>query len=150
MKRQAQQVAAQRGTNGVQPQPTGASSVDTSRRETTQEGTADISGDAARPSTEDGVHSSPGLSRPASDVTMNGTTVIRNDSRGGNAVYPLRHSWDHIEEVGQILKTAFPLLIMSLETIVDQILQRFKATPEEEIYRLVCMLLQDALQVRPC
>ncbi|THH01673.1 hypothetical protein EW026_g1062 [Hermanssonia centrifuga] len=146
VKRQAQQVAAQRGTNGVQPQPTGASSVDTSRRETTQEGTADISGDAARPSTEDGVHSSPGLSRPASDVTMNGTTAIRNDSRGGNAVYPLRHSWDHIEEVGQILKTAFPLLIMSLETIVDQILQRFKATPEEEIYRLVCMLLQDALQ----
>jgi hypothetical protein len=34
-----------------------------------------------------------------------------------------------------------------METLVDQINQRFKATPEEEIYRLVCMLLQDAIQV---
>jgi len=45
----------------------------------------------------------------------------------------------------QILKTAFPLLILSLETIVDQITSRFKSTAEEEIYRLVCMLLQDAM-----
>ncbi|KAF7789373.1 hypothetical protein EIP86_000317 [Pleurotus ostreatoroseus] len=63
-----------------------------------------------------------------------------------NPNFPTRPAFDHIEEVGQILKTAFPLLIMSLETIVDQIMQRFKATPEEEIYRLVCMLLQDATQ----
>ncbi|EMD40733.1 hypothetical protein CERSUDRAFT_111311 [Gelatoporia subvermispora B] len=59
--------------------------------------------------------------------------------------YPVRQSWEHIEEVMQILKTAFPLLILSLETIVDQLLTRFKASPEEEIYRLVCMLLHDAI-----
>lgn len=59
----------------------------------------------------------------------------------------LKIAWEYIEEVVQILKTAFPLLILSLETMVDQISQRFKATPEEEIYRLVCMLLQDAVQV---
>ena len=58
----------------------------------------------------------------------------------------MRSPADNIEEVGQILKTAFPLLIMTLETVVDQIMQRFKASPEEEIYRLVCMLLQDAVQ----
>jgi transformation/transcription domain-associated protein len=52
-----------------------------------------------------------------------------------------------VEEVVQILKTAFPLLILCMETLVDQINQRFKATPEEEIYRLICMLLQDAIQV---
>lgn len=46
-----------------------------------------------------------------------------------------------------MLKTAFPLLILSMETTVDQISHRFKATQEEEIYRLICMLLQDAMQV---
>lgn len=61
--------------------------------------------------------------------------------------YVIRHSWEHVDEVVQILKTAFPLLILSMETMVDQILQRFKATPEEEIYRLICMLLLDAVQV---
>jgi transformation/transcription domain-associated protein len=59
-----------------------------------------------------------------------------------------RQGWEYVEEVVQILKTAFPLLILSMETMVDQILQRFKAPPEEEIYRLISMLLQDAIQVR--
>ncbi|RPD67165.1 atypical/PIKK/TRRAP protein kinase [Lentinus tigrinus ALCF2SS1-7] len=56
-----------------------------------------------------------------------------------------RQSWELVDEVVQILKTAFPLLILTLETVVEQILQRFKASPEEEIYRLTCMLLQDAM-----
>ena len=59
-----------------------------------------------------------------------------------------RQSWDLIDEIVQILKTAFPLLILTLETVVEQIAQRFKASAEEEIYRLTCMLLQDAMQVR--
>jgi transformation/transcription domain-associated protein len=45
------------------------------------------------------------------------------------------------------MKTGHPLMILTIETMVDQILQRFKVTPEEEIYRLVCMLLGDAVQV---
>lgn len=57
-----------------------------------------------------------------------------------------RQPWEFIEEVVQILKTAFPLLVLSLETMVDQISQRFKASPEEETYRLVGMLLMDATQ----
>ena len=40
------------------------------------------------------------------------------------------------------------LLILTLETVVEQIAGRFKAPPEEDTYRLVCMLLQDAMQVR--
>lgn len=81
--------------------------------------------------------------------TPDGRMSVPAEIRGGNAspAFVMRSPPDHIEEVGQILKTAFPLLIMSLETVVDQIMQRFKATPEEEIYRLVCMLLQDAVQV---
>ncbi|KAI9063246.1 atypical/PIKK/TRRAP protein kinase [Trametes sanguinea] len=56
-----------------------------------------------------------------------------------------RQSWDLIDEIVQILKTAFPLLILTLETVVEQIAQRFKASQDEEIYRLICMLLQDAM-----
>lgn len=64
--------------------------------------------------------------------------------------FPHRQAWDYVEEVMQILKTAFPLLIMNMETVVEQIILRFKASPEEEIYRLICMLLQDAMQVCSC
>ncbi|KDQ64542.1 hypothetical protein JAAARDRAFT_28186 [Jaapia argillacea MUCL 33604] len=59
---------------------------------------------------------------------------------------PQRQTWEYVEEVVAILKTAFPLLVLSLETLVDQINQRFKPGPEEEIYRFTCMLLQDAIQ----
>jgi transformation/transcription domain-associated protein len=79
-----------------------------------------------------------------------GVTVPPTQPAGASDAQPsyvVRQSWEHVEEVVQILKTAFPLLILSMETMVDQILQRFKATPEEEIYRLICMLLLDAVQV---
>jgi hypothetical protein len=62
--------------------------------------------------------------------------------------FPGQRSWEYVEEVVNMLKTAFPLLILSMETTVDQISHRFKATQEEEIYRLICMLLQEAMQVR--
>lgn len=64
------------------------------------------------------------------------------------APHAVRQASELIDEVGQMLKTAFPLLTMSLETMVDQIGSRFKSTPEEEIYRLICMLMQDAIMVR--
>lgn len=79
-----------------------------------------------------------------------GTTSSTQNAPGASDTQPtyvVRQSWEHVDEVVQILKTAFPLLILSMETMVDQILQRFKATPEEEIYRLICMLLLDAVQV---
>lgn len=60
----------------------------------------------------------------------------------------VRQAWEHMEEVSQILKTAFPLLIMSLETIVEQISQRLKGTMEEECYRLLYFLSAECAQVR--
>ncbi len=64
------------------------------------------------------------------------------------AAFPNRQAWDYVEEVMQILKTAFPLLIMNMETVVEQIIMRFKGSREEDIYRFICMLRQDAMQVR--
>lgn len=83
---------------------------------------------------------------------MNGTTTqsaaqTTPQSETGVTPVPLRGAWDHIEEVNQILKTAFPLLILCMETLVDQINSHFKVSGEEDIYRLICMLMQDAIQV---
>jgi transformation/transcription domain-associated protein len=58
-----------------------------------------------------------------------------------------RQAWDYVEEIVQILKTAFPLLVLSLETIVDQLLKRFKPPQEEDVYRNICLLMTDGLQV---
>ncbi|KAF9224621.1 FAT-domain-containing protein [Gyrodon lividus] len=60
--------------------------------------------------------------------------------------YMVLQGLEHVDEVVGILKTTFPLLILRVETMVDQILQRFNAPPQDEIYQLICMLLQDAIQ----
>ncbi|KAG1820144.1 uncharacterized protein BJ212DRAFT_1266107 [Suillus subaureus] len=85
---------------------------------------------------------------PATAQNAGATSSAQNAPGASDTqpTYVVRQSWEHVDEVVQILKTAFPLLILSMETMVDQILQRFKATPEEEIYRLICMLLLDAVQ----
>ncbi|KAF2754000.1 hypothetical protein EJ05DRAFT_457386 [Pseudovirgaria hyperparasitica] len=56
-----------------------------------------------------------------------------------------KKSWDHVEEVSSILKTAFPLLALSLETMLDQIQKFFKCPPDEDAYRLIVALLNDGL-----
>ncbi|KAG6837441.1 hypothetical protein H0H93_009535 [Arthromyces matolae] len=57
-----------------------------------------------------------------------------------------RQPAEHVDEILNVLKTSFPLLILSLETMVDQISHKFKLIPEEDIYRNICLLLQDAVQ----
>lgn len=55
--------------------------------------------------------------------------------------------WEYVDEIVAMLKTASPLLALTLETMVDQFTTKFKATPEEEIYRFTFILLQDGVQV---
>ncbi|KAG8901590.1 hypothetical protein FRB99_005203 [Tulasnella sp. 403] len=57
-----------------------------------------------------------------------------------------RQPWDNVDEIVAILKTAFPLLALTMETMVDQFAQRFKATQEEELVRYFNALLMEALQ----
>jgi transformation/transcription domain-associated protein len=90
--------------------------------------------------------SQPGADAHSSDPQRPVPTATQNPTDVAPA-YILRQPWEYIDEVVQMLKTASPLLILSMESIVDQINQRFKGTAEEEIYRLICMLLQDAIQV---
>ncbi|KAF8897572.1 hypothetical protein BD779DRAFT_388223 [Infundibulicybe gibba] len=78
--------------------------------------------------------------RPTAPIPTPGPSIDANTTS-----YP-RQAWEYIDEMLQVLKTTFPLLILSLETMVDQIQHKFKMTPEEDVYRNVCMLLQDAVQ----
>lgn len=59
----------------------------------------------------------------------------------------IRQPWEYVEEIMSLLKTAFPLLALTMETMVDQILQRLKPTTDEDIYRLIVALLNDGVQM---
>jgi transformation/transcription domain-associated protein len=56
-----------------------------------------------------------------------------------------KYPWEHTEEILLVLKTAFPLLALSMETMVDQIQKHFKCPPDEDAYRLIVALLNDGL-----
>lgn len=83
-------------------------------------------------------------SAPNSEADNNGQQGAANGSPNHP---PLKVASDYAEELMTILKTAYPLLALTLETLVDQMLQKFRATAEEEIYRFICMLLQEAMNV---
>jgi transformation/transcription domain-associated protein len=68
-------------------------------------------------------------------------------AQGGTDSAVPRHALDYIEEIMAVMKTSFPLLTLSMETMVDQIQQKFKALPEEDIYRSIGLMMQDAVQV---
>ncbi|KAJ3022967.1 hypothetical protein HKX48_004725 [Thoreauomyces humboldtii] len=61
--------------------------------------------------------------------------------------YRKQQPWEHIEEINGVVKTAFPLLALSMETMLDQIMQRLKPTTDEDIYRLIVALLNDGVQM---
>ncbi|KAL9111516.1 MAG: hypothetical protein Q9227_004003 [Pyrenula ochraceoflavens] len=58
---------------------------------------------------------------------------------------PPKSAWDYAEEVMSTLKTAHPLLALSMETMTDQIQKHFKCPPDEDAYRLIVALLNDGL-----
>ncbi|KAJ3319442.1 hypothetical protein HDV06_006328 [Boothiomyces sp. JEL0866] len=84
-----------------------------------------------------------------SDVKENGgideTQNSQQTTTSGQFTTPT--PWDSVEEVMGILKTAFPLLALTMEKIVDQILVRLKPATDEDIYRLIVALLNDGVQM---
>ncbi|KZT26868.1 FAT-domain-containing protein [Neolentinus lepideus HHB14362 ss-1] len=154
VKKQAAQAAAARASAG-QGTAQQAVNADPTRR---NDGDHPMRESGAEPhdgkkEAEVGASSQPpaAMARPTADGTTQDAgrpnPSVQGTAAGGEAsqYYPMRQSWEYIEEIVNILKTAFPLLILSLETLVDQINQRFKASPEEDIYRFVCMLLLDGI-----
>ncbi|KAI0120020.1 FAT domain-containing protein [Nemania sp. FL0031] len=62
-----------------------------------------------------------------------------------SAIGQKKPPWELTEEIMSVLKTAFPLLALSMETMVDQIQKFFKCPPDEDAYRLIVALLNDGL-----
>lgn len=52
-----------------------------------------------------------------------------------------------VDEIINMLKTAFPLLALMMEKMVDHISIRAKPNSEEDIYRFFAALLNDAMLV---
>jgi transformation/transcription domain-associated protein len=92
---------------------------------------------------------------PVTTSTPGGTVKTEGNAQGNPApngpptveVTPPapKKPWDHVEEISAILKTAFPLLALSMETMLDQIHKNFKCPPDEDAYRLIVALLNDGL-----
>lgn len=79
-------------------------------------------------------------------VAAAAANMRRQPGSPNGAVNGVYQPWDYTEEIMKILKTAYPLLSLSLETLVDQIFQRFKCSNEEDTYRLVMALLNECVQ----
>lgn len=60
---------------------------------------------------------------------------------------PNHQPWEYVEEIVAILKTAFPLLALTLENIQDQLKQRFKPNNEEDNYRILSNAVAAGLNV---
>jgi len=60
-----------------------------------------------------------------------------------------RKPWEYTDEILRTLRTAYPLLVVSMEGIVDSINNRFKCPWDEDSYRLIVALLNDGISVCP-
>jgi transformation/transcription domain-associated protein len=58
----------------------------------------------------------------------------------------VKQPFDLQEELIALLKTAHPLLAVTMETMAEQIRERLKPSTEEETYRWLCQTLMEALQ----
>ncbi|KAI0167042.1 hypothetical protein GGR52DRAFT_581740 [Hypoxylon sp. FL1284] len=109
---------------------------------------ATASGDGSAAAKTDGPDSN-GTSNPA-QANGGGTPASGGDqSINKDGASPVstqkRPPWELTEEIMSVLKTAFPLLALSMETMVDQIQKYFKCPPDEDAYRLIVALLNDGL-----
>lgn len=81
-------------------------------------------------------------------VGPNGTNGVQGGTSSiGTPGREARQPWEYVEEIVAILKTAFPLLALTLETIQDQLKQRFKPSNEEDSYRILSNAVAAGLNV---
>ena len=93
-----------------------------------------VSGPTSRPNTASGDH------------LPNGDQTTDMNAEGQDVQEPAtKKPWEYADELMLTLKTQFPLLSMSMETIVDAIQKNFKCPPDEDAYRLIVALLNDGL-----
>ncbi|KAF8592382.1 hypothetical protein K439DRAFT_1323691 [Ramaria rubella] len=135
MRSQAAAAAAARAHHARSATP---SAVSTIRTEVSADGDV-VMGDATKQESSTNSDSIPGMvnvnrveaAHVVSNGVHSGTPATSTTSREA------RQPWEYVEEIVAILKTAFPLLALTLETIQDQLKQRFKPSNEEDNYRIL-------------
>jgi transformation/transcription domain-associated protein len=107
---------------------------------------------SSRPQTANGegngqVKSEGGDDKAASTPAANAaaTPAPAGEPKAENGTSQKRPPWELTDEIMSTLKTAFPLLALSMEKMVDQIQKYFKCPPDEDAYRLIVALLNDGL-----
>ncbi|KAB8303627.1 hypothetical protein EYC80_005023 [Monilinia laxa] len=123
-------------TNGARSESTSASRPGTSSAETT-------TAIKTEPGETNGNNTSTN-GAPVNGAPTNGSASVPQDavpSQGSQKKPP----WEYTEELLGVLKTAFPLLALSMEAMVDSIQKNFKCPPDEDAYRLIVALLNDGL-----
>lgn len=60
---------------------------------------------------------------------------------------PRKSPVDHSDDLQAMLKTGYPLLALSMENMVEHIVQRLRSTADEDLYRVIVTLLSEAFQV---
>jgi transformation/transcription domain-associated protein len=140
---------AKAAKSGAQGQA-GPSAVKQNGSPTQQRSERPDSSGGSRPTTANGDTATQVKSEPSE---VNGATNGAGSPSGPQGQQPQtpgqavtkKPPWEHTEEILSVLKTAFPLLALSMETMVDQIQKHFKCPPDEDAYRLIVALLNDGL-----
>ena len=103
------------------------------------------SGGSSRPGTANGdtAASNGEDNSPKPKQEINGDVQMKDAKPADKE--PPKKPWEYADEIMAGLKTAFPLLALSMETMTDQIVKYFKCPPDEDAYRLIVALLNDGL-----
>ena len=100
--------------------------------------------EGSRPSTANGETSTNGSTSPK-PKQEEGETNQANGTETEKRPEEPKRPWDYTDEIMAGLKTAFPLLALSMETMTDQLSKHFKCPPDEDAHRLIVALLNDGL-----
>ena len=85
------------------------------------------------------------LANGAVEGTPKQEAASSDDTKPADAPPKPKKPWEHTEALTITLRTAFPLLYASMEAMVEQIMKHFKCQPDEDAFRLVVALLNDAI-----
>jgi len=133
--------ATQANVNGASasPAPAQSPSQSTPKQEGQTPSESQQQGDPTNPSCL--------LSHPLLMIAQAQSQNVGSPSAGQPSQQVPRKPWEYVEEILRTLRTAYPLLVVSMEGIVDSINTRFKCPWDEDSYRLIVALLNDGISV---
>ncbi|OAP64606.1 hypothetical protein AYL99_00578 [Fonsecaea erecta] len=99
----------------------------------------------SRPGTANGEAQTNGSSSPKPKQEPDTDSAEPSGTEAGKKPEEPKRPWDYTDEIMAGLKTAFPLLALSMETMTDQLSKHFKCPPDEDAHRLIVALLNDGL-----